>query len=44
MMTHTPSPDIINMASNNDLSVAAIQHEGEKTSEGLDGEVVINLH
>ena len=45
MVTHTLAPDILNMASSNDLSVATIQHEVNKKSENdLEGEVVISLH
>jgi hypothetical protein len=37
------SPDIMRLASNDDLSISAIAHEAHRLSEGQD-EVVINLH
>lgn len=40
--TEQPSPDIIRLASNNDLSVAAIAREAERLSD-KDDEVVISL-
>jgi hypothetical protein len=38
------SPDIIRLASNNDLSISAIAHEARRLQEGDEGEVVISLH
>ena len=43
-LTQTVSPDIMRLASNNDLSISAIAHEAHRLQEGDEGEVVINLH
>jgi hypothetical protein len=39
----TVSPDIMRLASNDDLTISAIAHEAHRLSDGQD-EVVINLH
>lgn len=43
-LTQTVSPDIMRLASNNDLSISAIAHEAHRLQEGDEGEVVIKLH
>ena len=43
-MTEPVSPDIMRLASNNDLSISAIAHEAHRLQEGDEGEVVITLH
>lgn len=43
-LTQTVSPDIMRLASNNDLSISAIAHEAQRLKEGDEGEVVIQLH
>lgn len=43
-LTQTVSPDIMRLASNNDLSISAIANEARRIGEGEEAEVVINLH
>lgn len=43
-LTQTVSPDIMRLASNNDLSISAIAHEAHRLQDGDEGEVVIKLH
>jgi hypothetical protein len=43
-LTQTVSPDIMRLASNNDLSISAIAHEAHRLEDGDEGEVVIKLH
>lgn len=43
-MTEPVSPDIMRLASNNDLSISAIAREAHRLEEGDEGEVVISLH
>lgn len=43
-MTAQVSPAIINLASNNNLSISAIAREAHRLQEGDEGEVVITLH
>lgn len=43
-MTEPVSPDIMRLASNNDLSISAIAREAHRLQEGDEGEVVISLH
>ena len=43
-MTATVSPDIMRLASNNDLSISAIAREAHRLQDGDEGEVVITLH
>lgn len=43
-LTQTVSPDIMRLASNNDLSISAIANEAHRLQGGDEGEVVIKLH
>ncbi len=43
-LTQTVSPDIMRLASNNDLSISAIANEAHRLQDGDEGEVVIKLH
>lgn len=43
-LTQTVSPDIMRLASNNDLSISAIANEAHRIGKGEEAEVVINLH
>jgi hypothetical protein len=43
-VTDPLSPDIMRLASNNDLSISAIAREAHRLEEGDEGEVVITLH
>ncbi len=43
-LTQAVSPDIMRLASNNDLSISTIAREAHRLEEGDEGEVVIQLH
>ena len=43
-LTQTVSPDIMRLASNNDLSISAIANEAHRLQGGDENEVVIKLH
>lgn len=43
-VTPTPTPAILDLASNNDLNVATLARQANKKTDGSDDEVVISLH